>query len=61
MTLAGFIYSHLRRLPKPGEKVELPGCRFVVEGMDGHLITRVSFEPRPEREEAEPNEAENAE
>jgi CBS domain containing-hemolysin-like protein len=64
MTLAGFIYSHLRRVPKPGDKVELPGCRFVVEGMDGHLITRVSFEPRPEREEAEraePNEAEKAE
>jgi putative hemolysin len=61
MTLAGFMYDHVGRIPKPGDKVELPGCRFVVEGMDGHLITRVRFEPRPDREEAKAEESNEAE
>lgn len=40
-TLAGFIYSHLGRVPAAGEQVEAGGLRLVVEQVVGRRIRRV--------------------
>lgn len=40
-TIAGFVTSQLRRLPKPGEYIECAGFRFTVTGTDAHRITQI--------------------
>ena len=40
-TVAGFVLAHLRRLPAPGEHVEVPGWRFEVVDLDGRRIDKV--------------------
>ncbi|MDF1598517.1 hemolysin family protein [Mesorhizobium sp. YIM 152430] len=40
-TVAGFVLSHLNRLPETGEKVEALGWRFEVVDMDGRRIDKV--------------------
>ncbi len=40
-TLGGLIYARLRRMPRVGEVVEVPGARFQVLSMDGRRIRLV--------------------
>jgi CBS domain containing-hemolysin-like protein len=56
-TLAGFIYNHLGRVPQLGDSIELPKCKIVVEGMDGHRITLVSLEEPILEKDTEPGES----
>jgi putative hemolysin len=46
-TLAGFVLSHLQKMPVGGESFEYEGRRFVVEKMEGHRIANVRIEPLP--------------
>ncbi|MBU0699418.1 MAG: hemolysin family protein, partial [Proteobacteria bacterium] len=43
-TLTGLIYQHLDRVPEVGDTLQLPGCKIIVESMQEHRITQVSFE-----------------
>jgi putative hemolysin len=40
-TVAGFVLAHLRRLPGPGEQVEVSGWRFEVVDLDGRRVDKV--------------------
>ena len=40
-TLGGLIYAHLKRMPRPGEVIELPGVELQVLTMDGRRIQLV--------------------
>jgi putative hemolysin len=40
-TVAGFVLSHLRRIPKTGERVDADGWRFEVIDLDGRRIDKV--------------------
>lgn len=40
-TVAGFVLAHLRRLPSPGEQVEVSGWRFEVVDLDGRRVDKV--------------------
>ena len=40
-TLAGYILSHLNRVPAVGESFEQDGWRFEVVDLDGHRIDKV--------------------
>ena len=55
--MAGFIYNHLGRVPQLGDSIELPKCKIVVEGMEGHRITLVSLEGPILEEVTEPGES----
>jgi putative hemolysin len=46
-TVAGFIFTRLGRVPKPGEAVEWGGLRFEVVDMDGRRIDKVLIAPVP--------------
>ena len=43
-TLAGFMLSHLQKIPSLGDSCYYGGRRFTVEEMDGHRIARVKVE-----------------
>ena len=45
-TLAGFILSHLQRIPRDGEVVTFQEWRLTVVGMEGRRIARVKIERR---------------
>ncbi len=45
-TLAGFILSHLQRIPRGGEVVTYQDWRLVIVDMDGRRISRVKVERR---------------
>jgi putative hemolysin len=47
-TVAGFLVSHLSRLPAPGDAVDAAGLRFEVSEMDGRRIARVHVTRLPE-------------
>lgn len=51
-TLAGFMLSHFRTLPRPGQSFGWKGWRFEVMDMDGRRIDKVLAVP-PEPEEGE--------
>ncbi|RUA15969.1 MAG: hypothetical protein DSY55_05095 [Clostridia bacterium] len=40
-TIAGLILYRLRRIPEPGEVIEIPGYRLEVTGLDGPRIIKV--------------------
>jgi magnesium and cobalt exporter, CNNM family len=40
-TVAGLILQLLGRIPRPGERIEVPGATLTVERMDGLRIDRV--------------------
>jgi CBS domain containing-hemolysin-like protein len=42
-TLAGLILYQLRRIPEPGEKLEVGNCKLEVLALDGPKITRVQI------------------
>jgi putative hemolysin len=44
-TVAGFIFTRLGRVPKPGEAIEWNGLRFEVVDMDGRRIDKVLVMP----------------
>ncbi|MDG4576622.1 MAG: hemolysin family protein [Defluviicoccus sp.] len=46
-TVAGFVLSHLRRLPTPGESFLWRGWRFEVVDMDGRRIDKILAERAP--------------
>jgi magnesium and cobalt exporter, CNNM family len=48
VTLAGFILSQLRELPKPGDHVGWAGWRFEVVDMDGRRIDMILAQRQPE-------------
>ncbi len=49
-TLAGFVLSHMQRLPRTGERIETNGWRFEVIDLDGRRIDKVlASRPRPVR------------
>ncbi len=43
-TLAGFVLSHLQRIPKPSDSFEYNGRRYTVAGMDGLRVESVKIE-----------------
>jgi putative hemolysin len=43
-TLAGFVLSHLQKIPGVGETVEFEGRRFTVKEMEGHRIAKVKVD-----------------
>jgi len=45
-TLAGLILYKLRRIPQPGEEVEVGNFRLKVVGLDGPRITRIQISRR---------------
>jgi putative hemolysin len=45
-TLAGFILSHLQRIPRDGEVVTFQEWRLTVVGMEGRRVARVKIERR---------------
>jgi putative hemolysin len=45
-TLAGFILSHLQRIPRDGEVVTFQEWRLTIVGMEGRRIARVKLERR---------------
>lgn len=47
-TVAGFLVSHLSRLPAPGDAVDAAGLRFEVTEMDGRRIAKVHVTRLPE-------------
>jgi CBS domain containing-hemolysin-like protein len=46
-TLAGFVLSHLQKIPHSGDSFEYRGHRFTVLQMEGHRIARVKIEAVP--------------
>lgn len=51
-TLAGFIITHLGRIPSPGDYFEWEAMRFEIVDMDGLRVDKVLVSPQPgEREE----------
>ena len=40
-TVAGFLLTLFRRIPKPGEHIEAHGCRFEIVDLDGRRIDKV--------------------
>jgi CBS domain containing-hemolysin-like protein len=40
-TIGGYAFGHLGRRPEIGDVIEAPGCRLVVEGLDGMRISRL--------------------
>lgn len=46
-TLAGFVLSHLQKIPQSGDSFEYRGHRFTVLQMEGHRIARVKIEAVP--------------
>jgi CBS domain containing-hemolysin-like protein len=40
-TIGGYAFGHLGRRAETGDVVEAPGCRLVVEGLDGMRISRL--------------------
>ncbi|MDP1907740.1 MAG: transporter associated domain-containing protein, partial [Hyphomicrobium sp.] len=49
-TVAGFVLSHLQRLPKTGESVEADGWRFEVVDLDGRRVDKIlATRPRAPR------------
>lgn len=40
-TIGGYLFGRLGRRPEIGDRVEGPGCRLVVEGLDGMRISRL--------------------
>jgi CBS domain containing-hemolysin-like protein len=47
-TVAGLILQLLGRIPRPGERVEVPGATLAVERMDGRRIDRVRVTLHPD-------------
>jgi CBS domain containing-hemolysin-like protein len=47
-TVAGLILQLLGRIPRPGERVEVPGATLAVERMDGRRIDRVRVTVHPD-------------
>jgi putative hemolysin len=50
-TVAGFVLSHLHRLPATGESVDAMGWRFEVVDLDGRridkvMVSRMAAQPR---------------
>ncbi len=43
-TIAGFVFSHLERVPKAGDKIEFAGWKFTVLRVSGFRIVRVKAE-----------------
>lgn len=44
-TAAGIMLTTLRRLPEINDVVEIPGWTVIVEAMDGHRVSRLTFKP----------------
>jgi CBS domain containing-hemolysin-like protein len=40
-TIGGYLFGRLGRRPEIGDQAEAPGCRLVVEGLDGMRISRL--------------------
>lgn len=40
-TIGGYAFGELGRRPEIGDEIEAPGCRMVVEGMDGMRVSRL--------------------
>ncbi len=49
-TLAGFIYSHLGRVPAPGERLQAGGLELTVEQVTGRRIRKVRARKLPQAE-----------
>jgi CBS domain containing-hemolysin-like protein len=47
-TVAGLILQLLGRIPRPGERVEVPGATLTVERMDGRRIDRIEVTLHPD-------------
>ena len=47
-TVAGLILQLLGRIPRPGERVEVPGATLTVERMDGRRIDRIGVTLHPD-------------
>lgn len=50
-TLGGYIYSHLGRVPKPGEELSAGGLQLVVEQVVGRRIHKVRAHRLPEEDD----------
>jgi putative hemolysin len=53
-TVAGFVLSHLQRLPKVGESIRLSGWEFEVIDLDGRRIDKVLATRLPSTSRARP-------
>src|SRR5215207_1991791 len=47
-TVAGLVLQLLRRIPRPGERVEVPGATLTVDRMDGLRIDRIGVTLHPD-------------
>ena len=47
-TVGGFVMTHLRHIPKEGERFELDGLSFEVVDMDGNRVDKVLVTPVPD-------------
>ncbi len=54
-TVSGLVLAQLGRLATSGDVAEVPGCRLIVERVQGRRIMRVRIEPTPETAEHEPD------
>jgi CBS domain containing-hemolysin-like protein len=54
-TVSGLVLAELGRLALVGDVAEVPGCRLVVERVQGRRIMRVRIEPTPEPERPAPS------
>ncbi len=53
-TVGGFVMARLGRIPRIGDRVEVPGYQFRVMAMDGRRVDRVLVVKAPERATATP-------
>ncbi len=51
-TLAGFVITHLGRIPSAADRFEWGGLNFEVVDMDGRRVDKVLVAPAPERPES---------
>lgn len=55
-TIGGYAFGQLGRRPEIGDEIDAPGCRIVVEGLDGMRVSRLRLfmdEPAPHSTPAE--------
>ncbi len=53
-TIGGFVMARLGRIPRVGDRIEVPGYQFRVMAMDGRRVDRVLVVKRPEEGVAAP-------
>ena len=51
-TVGGFIMTRLGRIPRVGDRVDVPGYQFRVMAMDGRRVDRVLVVKQQEKAEA---------